>query len=250
MLAAQSCNHVCRIKGLVDLDGRLCIIMERYDGNLDGLVARDYHQGMPLARALQVLVQVAEALKGLHGNLHRPIFHHDLKPQNILISDANGEAALADFGLSVLANTKSYVSKGKGYTVPYAAPEQMNEKIGPLSGKADVWALGLVAVYVLTGQSIYPPVMTEIQIMFRVGAQETAPEASSCRSRGNASAHENGSMVTLLLQVPASIRSSSPDLAALLESMLSIDPAQRPTAEQVHQRLRQISEARRNQFAA
>ena len=43
-----------------------------------------------------------------------------------------------------------------------------------------------------------------------------------------------------VLQVPASVRSSSPDLAALLESMLSIDPAQRPTAEQVHGRLRQI----------
>ena len=155
VLAAQACNHVCRIKGLVELDGRLCIVMEQYDGTLDALVSRDYHQGMPLSRALPLLVQVAEALMGLHGNLHRPIFHHDLKPENILISDTTGEAVLADFGLSVLANSKGFVTTGKGLTVQYAAPEQFDE--GPLSAKVDIWALGLVAIFMLTGEPAFKP---------------------------------------------------------------------------------------------
>ena len=78
------------------------------------------------------------------------IIHRDIKPENILI-DFYGNIQIADFGISMVADSCEPCLNGKKYcwervgTWPYAAPEvTVDEK--PLYGlEIDYWALGCIA---------------------------------------------------------------------------------------------------------
>jgi DNA-binding beta-propeller fold protein YncE/predicted Ser/Thr protein kinase len=123
-------------------DGELIVAMRLIEGgDLRKLIDRD--GPLPLARAVMLLVQVAEALAHAAGIVHR-----DVKPHNILVE--GDRAYLSDFGLA-----KAFEETGDGSgasivgTVEYMAPEQWRgERVGPA---ADVYSLGCVLYEALTG---------------------------------------------------------------------------------------------------
>jgi serine/threonine protein kinase len=91
-----------------------------------------------------LLQQMAGALSHLHA---RSLVHDDVKPENIIWIPSEKRAVLIDFG-AALDFTK--LPQG-GYFNPsgtpsYVPPEFLNRKKGP---KADVWALGVVALFAL-----------------------------------------------------------------------------------------------------
>ena len=103
---------------------------------------------VPFPTAIGWLMAVARALDHSHGH---GILHRDVKPGNVLI-DSSGTPMLADFGLARSAESASgLTTTGAVLGTPlYMAPEQAEGK--PLDGRADQYALGIIAFEMLTGR--------------------------------------------------------------------------------------------------
>ncbi|MCC7537382.1 MAG: protein kinase [Deltaproteobacteria bacterium] len=109
---------------------------------------------MPPADLLRVYQQIAHALSAAH---RAGIVHRDLKPENVFVaasrrSDAPFTVKLLDFGIAKLVASATSAHNSQLIGSPlWMAPEQLqpNAPIGPAT---DVWALGLIAFYLLTGR--------------------------------------------------------------------------------------------------
>jgi serine/threonine-protein kinase len=125
----------------------LYLTMERVWG--ESLGCRLRRGPLPVEEALDVAIQVAEALEVLHG---AGLVHRDVKPPNVLL-DARGWVKLADFGLTRCAGAGAAELTGNGQavgTAEYMAPE---EALGePLDARSDLYSLGVVLFETLTGE--------------------------------------------------------------------------------------------------
>lgn len=91
-----------------------------------------------------------KAVSYLHQN---DIAHLDIKPENILLT-ADGEAKLADFGLSLRFRDEAgrciYLKEKRG-SLPYVSPEILSGKEKTSMPPIDVWACGIVMYALFTG---------------------------------------------------------------------------------------------------
>ena len=102
-------------------------------------------------RAVALLAKVAQAVQYAHD---QGILHRDLKPGNILL-DGSGEPLVSDFGLAKWLDPTGHLTRTPTVfgTPGYIAPEQVNTSTGTLTAVADVYSLGAVLFYLLTGQT-------------------------------------------------------------------------------------------------
>ena len=111
--------------------------------------------GLDPTRAARIVAQAAEALDAAHA---RGLVHRDVKPGNVLIESHGGQehAFLTDFGLTKQVSSDPSITETGNWlgTVDYAAPEQIRAR--PLDRRADVYALGGVLYWALTGRVPYP----------------------------------------------------------------------------------------------
>jgi hypothetical protein len=146
-------------------DGTLYLAMRFVEGDdLRTLVARD--GPLPPPRAAAIVAQVAAALDAAHA---RRLVHRDVKPANVLIGPGD-HAYLTDFGVvKDLAITTGATTSGQLLgTVDYAAPEQIRgHGIGP---PTDVYALGCVLFFALTGRVVFPLDAAESRLWAHISA--------------------------------------------------------------------------------
>jgi serine/threonine-protein kinase len=121
------------------------IVMEFVGGeSLENTLARN-NRKLPVATALQLTMEVAEALDNAHC---MGVVHRDLKPANILLTE-DGHAKIADFGVAKL-NLAHQSSAGRAVGTPaYMSPEQLNGDV--VDGRSDLFSLGVILYTVLTG---------------------------------------------------------------------------------------------------
>lgn len=107
--------------------------------------------GLPQAKAAEIAARLAEGLLYLH-ELPRPMIYRDLKPDNIQIR-SDGRVKLLDMGcVCAEEEARHSIAGSRGY----AAPEQM--RVGAYPGPySDVYALGRLLHYMLTGQDPCQP---------------------------------------------------------------------------------------------
>jgi len=125
-------------------DGRVYIVIQYIHGpnlrerlKLARVTARD---------AARLCATVARALERIHKN---GLIHRDVKPENILIDEAEGIPYLADFGVSI-SRARSVAGHEVAGTPPYMSPEQVQgEHVDP---RSDVFSLGVVLYEMLAGR--------------------------------------------------------------------------------------------------
>ena len=105
---------------------------------------------LPVADALQILREIADALAHAHG---KGVVHRDVKPENVLLSA--GHALVVDFGIARIVNEArlgtAFTTAGMMIGTPqYMAPEQFAGE-PKLDHRADLYAFGALAYETLTG---------------------------------------------------------------------------------------------------
>ena len=108
--------------------------------------------GLEFTRAARIVAQVGAALDAAHS---AGLVHRDVKPANVLL-DPTGHVYLSDFGLSKHAVSIDGETRSGHWvgTLDYVAPEQIRGE--RLDARADVYALGGVLYFALTGHAPFP----------------------------------------------------------------------------------------------
>jgi tetratricopeptide (TPR) repeat protein/predicted Ser/Thr protein kinase len=162
-LAAAALDHpfICKVFEIGEDHGTIFLVMEFIRG--ETLHHRLRHTRVPLADALSIAGEVAEALDEAHT---QRILHRDLKPANIMVS-VGGHVKVMDFGLAKRLG-ESLLDPGQTYdgatrdldsqlTVPgailgtpdYMSPEQV--KGLDLDPRSDQFSLGVILAEMLSG---------------------------------------------------------------------------------------------------
>lgn len=146
-VAAARLTHpsIVSVYDTVTDDGLNAIVMELVVGTTMR-ADLDQHGPMDLKAMLAIGSQVADALGAAHA---AGLVHRDVKPANILLA-ADGRVLVADFGIAKASQGSDLTSDGSMVgTAKYLAPEQVEG--GPIDGRADLYALGVVLYEALTG---------------------------------------------------------------------------------------------------
>ena len=173
LLLASKISHknILRIHDLGDSDGIKFISMAFVEGSdLAGVIEASGR--LPLERALKFTVQLCAALEAAH---REGVVHRDLKPQNILIDQADN-LYVSDFGLakSLAPEASTMTRSGQLLGTPrYMSPEQVEAK--ELDHRSDLYSLGLILFEIYTAEVPFRG-DSALQIMFqRVTAIPTDP---------------------------------------------------------------------------
>ena len=103
---------------------------------------------LPAQEMARILREIASALAYAHG---QGVIHRDLKPDNIILERATGRAVLTDFGIARRLETTGLTAGGELIGTPeYMSPEQATG--GALDGRTDLYSLGVVGFYALSGR--------------------------------------------------------------------------------------------------
>lgn len=160
--------------------GTMYFAMQYVSGpDLGALLARD--GVLDIGRALLILDQIGDALDCAHS---RGLFHRDVKPGNIIVSDEQSSspyAYLTDFGLSKNPDEDSIALTKQGQfvgTTAYTAPEQILGQ--PSDHRVDIYSLGCVLYEALVGASPFAR-EHELDVMYaHIG--DPRPSASEHRA--------------------------------------------------------------------
>ncbi|CAN5899095.1 hypothetical protein BH11MYX3_BH11MYX3_01100 [soil metagenome] len=184
VLASMRSRHTIGLfdYGVTD-EGVFYYVMELLDGlDLESLVIREGAQ--PAARVIAMMIQACSSLAEAHEG---GLLHRDIKPPNLMLCRAADELdiiKLLDFGIvqtagdSPQAMTRPYVASADIPETPkltqlgamlgtpgFMAPEQI---LGmQLDGRADLYALGCVAWWLLTGKEVFPREGADAKILHK-----------------------------------------------------------------------------------
>jgi serine/threonine protein kinase len=202
-LAGLDYRGVVKVYDLGEEEGTVFLAMER----IKGVTLEVWLRGRETATGKEIgefVLGLSCALEGLES---RGVLHRDIKPSNIMLRDGNlGDPVLIDFGLAKRAHEVGLTSPNMMLGTPgYMPPEVLAGSV--LDSRCDLFAVGMVARFLATGQEAYPH-LVGYELLQRM-AVEPVP-------------------------MPTEIE---PVLRRLLEDMTAVNREERPSARQLRTRL-------------
>ncbi|GAA0963045.1 serine/threonine-protein kinase [Frigoribacterium faeni] len=203
---------IVRVRDLVVEGDRLAIVMDLVPGGSVGdLLARS--GPLPARDALTLAAEVFDALSAAHA---RQVTHRDVKPDNVLLAEPwrpglTGAVRVGDFGIASVVDEKLRQTTGLLGTPQYMSPELISQ--GRSGAAGDVYATGVMLYELLAGRTPFAGPGTDFTVAYR-HVTSTPPR----------------------LDLPD-------DLWAALESLLSKDPAVRPSAADAASTVRSLAGA-------
>ena len=194
-------------------DGRSYLAMEHLEG--ETLADRIWNGRMSASECFDILIQICEALEAAHA---KRIAHLDLKPENVyLVPQRNGgtRVKLLDFGIAKLLADVEVPADAEpalffSGTPQYASPEQA-QALPNVNERSDCYSLGVMAFELFVGHC--PFQSTDVETLLLKHVEQDPP-------------------------VPSSLAENiSPELDALILSLLDKDARLRPTMAEVRARV-------------
>lgn len=159
-------RNIVAVYDIVKSDDATYIAMEYLEG---GTLSQKMKEGLSLAEAISVVVQIAQALQYAHEH---GVVHRDLKPANIMFRDAS-TPVLTDFGIAKQQDAQATRLTQTGMLVgtpTYMSPEQINA--AEVDGRSDLYSLGVLFYEMLAGE---PPFVADTPIAVLMAHLTTAP---------------------------------------------------------------------------
>jgi serine/threonine protein kinase len=149
--------NVLSARELVEEGGRIGLVLDLVGGGqtLERVLTREFPGGLPLQAALKVLLSIVQGIEYMH---EKGILHGDLKPENVLLQGdfrqpESWVPKVTDFGtVALVANPVLIGGRAAVVATPrYASPEHMLG-VDKLEPRSDIYCLGLILHFLLTGQ--------------------------------------------------------------------------------------------------
>ena len=128
----------------IETDDHTMIITDFVSGrNLEAVLMERLENGFVFSEAqvAHIARHLLEALSYCH---EQGVMHRDVKPENVILGE-DGLVTLIDFGMAEFTNETSCEPAGTPY---YMAPEMLESEYAE---SCDVWSLGVLVYYLLTG---------------------------------------------------------------------------------------------------
>ncbi|CAA7035168.1 unnamed protein product [Microthlaspi erraticum] len=219
--------NVLKLEGLITapVSSSLYLVFEYMDHDLFGLSSLP---GVNFSEP-QVKCYMRQLLSGLEHCHSRGVLHRDIKGSNLLI-DSNGVLKIADFGLATFYDPAKTVPLTSRVVTLWYRPPELLLGASHYGVGVDLWSTGCILAELYAGKPILPG-KTEVEQLHKIFKLCGSPTENYWRKQKLPSSAGFKTAIPYRRKLSEMFKDFPASVLSLLETLLSIDPDQRSSAD-------------------